>query len=557
MNRFKSLFQVVIFLISLCLLSPLYASGEEFLEKGMKEFKEENYEESLAYFQDARKADPTSSIAAYYLGLTYKILEDHKSATPHLKDAVTLTPKIKEALVELIDSLYQIGNLKEAKEWIDVGEKEGIQPARVQFLKGLILSKEGKYMDAVAAFEKAKSLDPSMAQAAEFQIASAYTKEGKLKEAQKRFRSTISLDPTTDMATYAKDYEKMVAEKIERERPWRFSIGLNYKYDTNVVAKGSGQIVDAISGHEGSALNLSLRLGYTFPFSFKTPFNLSLQYSLFAERYFPKQYTRADGTTGDLSEYNNMSNVLSAIPGYNFEKWSLSFPITYMYNSLQADKRNSFLGDLNWWNQTRYLEQYGITPTARFMVTKNSVGEVSFGIAKKRYFETPLHPEPFTSDENRNAFVWNTGLGWTYFFKGGKGIFSLKYTFNKEEADGRNWSIDYENRFSLTFLYPLYDFIKRPIKFLASADASFTQYKFENATFNMKRRNDTYNLSASLIYEGLFANIFKGRQSQDFMSDLLKNTDLIGQYTYIRDKCNISIYDYKRELITLGLEYKF
>jgi len=109
----------------------------------------------------------------------------------------------------------------------------------------------------------------------------------------------------------------------------------------------------------------------------------------------------------------------------------------------------------------------------------------------------------------------------------------------------------------LTFLYPLYDFIKRPIKFLASADASFTQYKFENATFNMKRRNDTYNLSASLIYEGLFANIFKGRQSQDFISDLLKNTDLIGQYTYIRDKCNISIYDYKRELITLGLEYKF
>lgn len=264
MNRFKSLFQVVIFLISLSLLSPLYAWGEEFLEKGMKEFKEENYEESLAYFQDARKADPTSSIAAYYLGLTYKILEDHKSATPHLKDAVTLTPKIKEALVELIDSLYQIGNLKEAKEWIDVGEKEGIQPARVQFLKGLILSKEGKYMDAVAAFEKAKSLDPSMAQAAEFQIASAYTKEGKLKEAQKRFRSTISLDPTTDMATYAKDYEKMVAEKIERERPWRFSIGLNYKYDTNVVAKGS-QIVDAISGHEGSALNLSLLLGLYIP----------------------------------------------------------------------------------------------------------------------------------------------------------------------------------------------------------------------------------------------------------------------------------------------------
>jgi len=557
MNRFKSLFKIVIFLISLSLLSPLYASAEGFLEKGIKEFKEENYEESIAYFQDARKADPTSSSAAYYLGLTYKIIEDYKSAIPHLKDAVTLTPKIKEALVELIDSLYQTENLKEAKQWVDVGEKEGIQPARIQFLKGMILSKEGKYMDAVAAFEKAKSLDPSMAQAAEFQIASAYTKEGKLKEAKKRFKSTISLDPTTDMATYAKDYEKMVAEKIERERPWRFSIGLNYKYDSNVVAKGSGQIVDAISGHEGSALNLNLRMGYTFPFSFREPYNLSLQYSLFAERYFSKQYIRADGTTGNLSEYNNMSNIISAIPGYNFEKWSLSFPVNYIYNSLQGNKGNSFLGELNWWNQTRYLEQYGITPTARFMVTKNSVGEFSFGIAKKRYFETPLHPEPITSDENRNAVIYNTSLGWSYFFKEGKGLFSLKYTLGKEEADGRNWSIDYENRFSMTFLYPLVDFINKPIKFLASADAAFTQYKFENATFNMKRRNDTYNLSGGFIYEGFMNNLFKRKEKEGFVSELFKNTDLILQYTYIRDKCNISIYDYKRELITLGLEYKF
>lgn len=557
MKRYRLTLILFCSVLASLLFSPLFSYAEGPFEQGMKEFKEENYEEAIQHFLEARKLEPTSSTVAFYLGLTYKLTENYKAAVPHLKDAVTFTPRVKEAVVELIDALYQTDDLKEANKWIEVGEKENIQPARIQFLKGLVLAKEGRYMEAVTAFEKAKSIDPSMAQAAEFQIAAALTKEGKLKEAQKRFKSTITLDPTTDMATYAKDYEKMVAEKIERERPWRFSVGLNYKYDSNVVAKGTGPIADYISGSEDSAINLSMRIGYTFPFSFKTPYNLSFQYSLFAEKYFPKKYERADGTTGDLSEYNNMTNAFSLIPGYNFEKWSLSFPITYIYNSLQGDKGNSFLGEpTTWWNTTRYMEQYGITPTARFMVTKNSIGELSVGIGQKRYFETLLHPEPITSDEDRDATMMNSSLGWTYFFKEGKGIFSLKYTYGKEEADGHNWSIDYENRFATTFLYPLYDIIKRPIKFLASADIAFTKYKFENTFFNTKRRNDTYYLSGGFIYEGFMNNLFKGKQ-EGFLSELFKNTDLIAQYTYIRDRCNIKIYDYKRELISLGLEYKF
>jgi len=532
----NKLVMFVCFILLLSFTAAAYCQTP--FEKGLKEFKEENYEEALEYFLWARKLEPTSSSVAFYTGLTYKIMENYKEAIPYLRDAVTFTPKVKEALVELIDTLHQTDNLKEAKEWIEVGEKEGIDPARIQFLKGLILVKEGKYMEAIPAFEKAKELDSSMAQAAEFQIASTYTKEGKLKEAQKRFKSTISLDPNTDTATYARDYDKMVAEKIERERPWRFSIGMNYKYDSNVVAKGSGPIVDAISGHEDSALNMSMRLGYTAPFSFKKPYNLSFQYSLFAEKYFPKQYIRADGTTGNLSEYNNMTNVISAIPGYNFEKWSLTLPISYTYNSLQGDKTNDFLGELNWANTTRYMEQIGINPTARFMVSQNSVGEVSFGFAKKYYFETPLHLEPISSDENRNSKLMSGSLGWTYFFKEGKGLLGLKFTYTEENAEGHNWT-NTENKFSLSFLYPLQGFVKVPLSFQFSGDAAFIQYKYENPAFGMQRRNDAYNTTTGFIYE------------------LTKNTDILAQYSYIRDKCNISTYDYKREVISIGIEYRY
>jgi tetratricopeptide (TPR) repeat protein len=465
-------------------------------------------------------------------------MENYKDAIPCLRDAVTFTPRVKEALVELIDALYQTGNLKEAREWTEVGEKEGIQPARIQFLKGMILIKEGKYMEAVTAFEKAKEMDKTMSQAAEFQIANAYTREGKLKEAQKRFQSTISLDPNTDLATYARDYDKMVAEKIARERSWRFSMGMNYKFDTNVVAKGSGPQVDAISGVQDSALNMSARVGYTAPFSFKKPYNLSFQYSLFAEKYFPKQYIRADGTKGDISEYNSMTNVISAIPGYNFQRWSLTLPISYTYNDLQGDKNNDFLGEFTWLNTSRYMDQIGLNPTARYMVSQNSVGEVSFGFAKKSYFATALHPEPISSDEDRDSKTMSGSLGWTYFFQEGKGLLGLRFTHTEEDAEGRNWTND-ANGLSLSLLYPLKDMVKMPLSFQFSGDATYTGYKYANVVFDTKRQDDIYNTTAGFIY------------------GLTEDVDILAQYSYIRDKCNISIYDYKREIFSLGFEYRY
>jgi Tfp pilus assembly protein PilF len=77
-----------------------------------------------------------------------------------------------------------------------------------------------------------RSSTPSATQQAELQIAGIYTQQGRYKDAQERLRTTITLDPASDLALYARDYEKIVADKAERERPWRFSVGMGYKYDT-------------------------------------------------------------------------------------------------------------------------------------------------------------------------------------------------------------------------------------------------------------------------------------------------------------------------------------
>jgi tetratricopeptide (TPR) repeat protein len=522
-------------LLAVCLLiwAVCPAKGGTLVEQGLTEFNQENYEEALPFLLEAWSADKGSARTAYYIGLTYKAMEKYPEAVPYLREAASLTPRVDEGVVELIDVLYHTNNIIEAEKWIAFADKEGISTPRLNFLKGMALAKRGRLDEAVLAFETAKKLDSGLTQQAELQIAGIYTQQGKYKDAQERLRTTITLDPASDLALYARDYEKIVADKAERERPWRFSVGMGYKYDTNVVTKGDGPMVESISGQEDSALNFGARIGYTAPFSFRTPFSFSAYYSVYADRYFGKTYTRSDGSRGNLTEYNNMTNTVSAVPGYAFGRYAVSLPLTYSYVSLQGVKGNSFFNELNWWNQTRYLETKTVTPTLRFLTTASSFGEIFFSYMRKKYFDTELHPE-VPQEEERSGEKMTGGLGWTYTFKDNKAFFTLRYAYARDNTIGRNWVND-ENRFGVDVLYPIVGTLRAQ----ASAEANYVKYSYDNTYFERKRRDDIYTVSCALLY------------------GLVKNTDLVLQYNYFRNQSNIALYDYTREVYGLGIEYRF
>lgn len=491
--------------IYVCFVGIAYAQGS--FDKGMKEFREENYEEALNYFVEARKEDPRSSIAAYFLGLNYKVMENYRDAVPHLRDAVTLVPHVKEALIELIDALYQTDGLEEANKWIEVGEKEGIQPARLQFLKGLVLAKQGKNMDAIKAFEKAKELDKGLTQAVEFQIASAYMKEGKYKDARDRFKFVTTVDPTSDLGTYARDYEKLLSEKLERERPFRINVSVGYKYDTNVTTKpSSGPVADIVSGKDDSALNTNLRASYTAPFSFRTPYLLSFHYAFNMDRYL------------HLREFNMLTQSITVLPGYNFSKASISLPMTLFYSWIASEKR--------------YMYNGSITPTGKFMINDNNFAELSAGYLKKNYLNDSFTIAP-TGAEIRDGYDYILGAGWT-FFSEEHGMVSGKYTWTKEHTKGNNWSYE-ENKFNLSILYPF----KKMFKLQLSGEAAFNNYQNVHTVFDMKRKDEVYTGQAALIIE------------------VNKYFDLIGQFSYIRNRSNIEAFDYRRKIYTFNVEFKY
>ena len=192
-----------ILFLSLLFVSNLLAI-ENFLEKGISEYRIENYEEALELLIKARERQPQSPEAAFYLGMTHKQMGNYRESYRNLKDSIHLTPPVKDAYPELIEVLYYLNELTEAKNWINRAEKEGVKPAPVAFLKGLILLKEGKNTQAIEALKKAKEMDPSLTQPADFQIAIAHAKEKRFKEANESLKAVISMDPVSELASFCK-----------------------------------------------------------------------------------------------------------------------------------------------------------------------------------------------------------------------------------------------------------------------------------------------------------------------------------------------------------------
>lgn len=516
--------------ISLFFSPPLFSQAPPSpLDRGLRELKEENFDEALVEFKEARRLDPSSSSTAYLLGITYKSLGEYPEAVKNLREAVTLTPPIKEALPELIDALYITGDTNEAKRWIEIGERDNVLPGKVQFLKGLILMREEKTNDAIAAFTRAKEADPQTAQAADFQIAFAQAKLGNLSESKRIFGSLITLDPKSDLANYAKDYERTITEKLDAERPFRFNVGLGFKYDSNVNAQPtSGTIFDnqnlssAVSGKEDTAINLTLGATYIAPFSFRTPYSLSVQYSLYADRYFRRD------------DYNIAQQALSITPGYTWGRFSFLLPFAGRYVNLQRDIGTDMTQSLNWWQNTRYLLSGGASPTLRYMVNDKNILEVAYGFMQNKYHYTTESTAPRDPNEDRDGYSNSGALGWTHFFKEGTALFALRYTYTDMVTDGNNWSY-LENKFGVSLVYPLMERLKVQL----TGEAAFVNYKNENTVFNMKRRDEVYSGAVTFIYT------------------LTKNFDLNAQYSYMKDHCNISTYDYDRSIASVGIEYRF
>jgi tetratricopeptide (TPR) repeat protein len=211
------LFSLISLLFIILFPMNIFCDQSDTLRKGMDEYRDESYEEAIHTLTRAREEEPGSTAAAFFLGMAYKQTMDYEKALKNLLDAVNLTPRIKEALIEVVDVAIQAGRLDIAKKWVDIAEKENIFPAKTAFLKGLILTEEGKTKEANDAFARAKAIDPKITQAADMRIAIGFMKEQDLRQAKKSLEAAILSDPQSDM----RGLQGSILQRLSEDRPYK------------------------------------------------------------------------------------------------------------------------------------------------------------------------------------------------------------------------------------------------------------------------------------------------------------------------------------------------
>jgi tetratricopeptide (TPR) repeat protein len=501
----------------LIMIFPVFgrAAGGD-LEQGMAQYQKENYEEALSFLNKARQADPKSSIAAFYLGLTYKQIGNYREAATNYRDAATLAPPVKEAYVELIEMLYNLNEFREAKQWADKADALGIKPAHVAFLRGLIMLKQGDNKDAIDAFTKAKGLDMGLQQAADFQIAMAYANDRRLSNALKSLKAVIAVNPNSELGSFAKEYETALAKSLAEYRKWRFSVGVGDQYDTNIISKPSSSIgpgIDDLPGKSGFSIFNTARIDYS-PL-FEGSWFYTAQYNFYTNNYFGVY----------AYKYDLLSQTLTLTPGCNFKGGAFTAPVSYNYV---------------WLNEHRYMEMMSVKPTVSIATAGGMIWQLGAGYAKRGMVKPSADP-----DEERDGDIYNFTAGYVYPIKEGKGMFNLKYEYSIDDAKGINWD-NRGSRVSMGLLLPLED----KVNLMLNGDAYVQKYGNVNSFTGTshgpgfpdepsKRLDKTYTASGGILWE------------------VTKVLNMNLNYTFTRAHSNFAVYDYSRNQFSLGLEYSF
>ncbi len=501
------------------------------LRAGIEQYQKGNLEEAIDTLKAVRKKDPASTTAAFFLGMAYKQAMDFANAAIHLEAAVTLLPHIREAVVHLVDALYRLEKLPEAKKWIEVAEQEGISLPDVTYLKGLVLAKENQNQRAVETFEKAKRLDTNLTQSADFQIALCYMRERQLEKARERLQIVMQHDPSSDLAAFARQYQDLVEKGLYLERPLRLTVSFIGGYDSNVIAKPlDASVAGNITDEGAMVLNSAVRVDYVPRMTGSWLFNATYTFN-------SKLHSRFSTT------HDNMANSIFLAPGYNFGRSAVNFVASYT-NALIRTDPDLFPAADSSPGYKRYMDYWTAGPTFRFLATQNHIIEIFGGYDIKQYY----NQKPTSQEGGRDSVGPRAYLSWMWFFKQDAFI-NVRYDFNTDHTNGIWWESN-THRVTFNAIFPLLSEVvaerNGQLSLQLSGAALLQDYRNDQPYLDKdgfikmaKRQDKTYTGSIGLTWA------------------FSKHASLLAQYAYTMNDSNMPMNEYRRNLYTGGIEFRF
>ena len=508
----------------LCILGAIGTSFAQefpqvFVDRGILEYDEGNYEEALNNFLQAMDRTPEDATVRYYLGLTLMALNRPGEAIVHLEKARGLEPDDLDVAFTLGVAYFRQGDYETALPHLRFVHTQ--QPSRenLGFYLGQIHFRRQEYEQALAYFENNSSGDVELQQLTRYYIGLSKHYLGRTAEATEALSATVSLQPLSPLALTARKFLEAVAPPAAA-RPFRLDVRTGVQYDTNVRVAPTENLLN-LRGPRRDSVGETVYARGEYDIVRTPTFSATASYAFL--QVFNNQVTNfdvMDHTGGVETTYKGRIAALPVQVGlqYNYERLLLG--------------------------QKDFVERHYATPYLTLFETDWSLTTLQYRFEAKD-FKGPLTAD--LPEENRDAHNHLAGFTHFFLFAGGRHYIKVGYQYDAEVADGRDYTyhghkaiagfqVTLPAEFRLLFNYELHRRIYPAQNVLATL---LNESGTTGASFNERRRDTDHSFLVVL--------------SKELSKGFTVSLDYFGEQNF----SSFSLFDFNRNVISFNVGWRY
>ncbi len=479
-----------LFLLMIAL--PVYAEddpGRAYYDFGVFAYEDGKYDAAETHFATAIGFNPDNPFYRHYMGRTYLKLERYDKAEEHLGKALSLNPDIPGLQYDMGMLFYKTENYAKAADFFVRAVREDANNVLAHYYAGLNLMKAQNYKDAAGYFVTAAQKSPTIGGNGYYYAGLCYQKAEDFDTAIQMFEK-VKLDPNAEkLKENADKWIEAIKAKQKALTPYSLYLKLGRRYDSNVT-------LDTLDSDR---------------FSDKKDWNTVLYFSgkydlLKGSNYtFGAGYSHYQSWYDSLNEYDLTGSIFNL-----YAMWHLS-PITLGFSYQPA---------YYWLDGDSYLRQHRFTPEVTWLINAQLTARFAYTYADNGY----LGDETRTGHANEISadLYYKMWDGKAYLF-GGIGY----------EDNCASWEQSYSQiRTHLGISVNL------PFELTAVVSGNYfaKDYAHADSIFLKDRADDKYVGSVSL--------------SRKLYEDWLA---IMAEVSFTKNRSDISVYEYEKNMITLSL----
>lgn len=168
--------------------------SEALVVKGIDAAGDANDMSGAMYFEEAVTLDPNNDVAYAKLGDIYNAANDPNRARLNYEKALQINPELTTLYVPVGISYLNAGEIAKAETALQNAEKHGVSDAEFYNLQGMVLYKQNRNDEALAAFDRALSMDRQNA-TAKYYRANLLDRMNQPDQSVAAYRETVATAP--------------------------------------------------------------------------------------------------------------------------------------------------------------------------------------------------------------------------------------------------------------------------------------------------------------------------------------------------------------------------